>query len=75
MARRRIKTIKVGSRCEVVIYRDVEWNEYNVRQIIGGRVTGGKDGGGGFADTKGEARSMAAHMVWRLKKMPACRAQ
>lgn len=72
MARRLIKNVRVG-RCAVKIYRDSDWNEYNVQQVVGGKIVGGREGGGYFTDNKQDARNVAAHEIRRLRKRPACR--
>lgn len=73
MARRLLKTINVGSRCAVKMYRDADTREFIVREIRDGKVTGGKADGGYFTEEKTDARGTAAHMVRRLRKMPMCR--
>ena len=71
MARRLVKNIRVGS-CAVKIYRDSYAGEYVVQEVVGGKVTGGRDGGY-FTPDKSDARSTAAHIARSFRKAPGCR--
>jgi hypothetical protein len=73
MARKKLKTVKVGRRCSVTIYRDSYAGEYVVQSVINGKTVGGKKDGGSFNDTMADARAAAAANARWLRKRPACR--
>lgn len=67
MARKKIHTTKVGTKCSVSIYRDAEWGEFVVQAKVNGKVVGGKDGGA-FESDKKAARSTAAAIIKQLRR-------
>lgn len=74
MSRRLVKRIAVGSNCSVSIYRNAEFNEYQIQQKVGKRVIGGSQDGGAFESDKNAAEGTAAAMVKELQaKHVTCR--
>lgn len=73
MARRKIHTIRVGTKCSVGIYRDPEWDQFVVQSVVNGRTVGGKEDGGYFTDDKEDAFSTAKAEAAHLRTRPVCR--
>lgn len=68
MARRRLKSIRVG-KCTVAIHRDTEWNEY----VVSTRAPAKRMNGTYHTDSKSDARSTAAAQIRTLRKSGVCR--
>jgi hypothetical protein len=69
---KKIHETRIGQ-CAIKIYFNREYDEYQVKTVIGGKVVGGRDGGGYFTNDKKDARQTAASMARALKKRPVCR--
>jgi len=71
---RKIHEITVNSRCRVRVMRNADGSEYNIQQIVNGKIIGGRNGGGAFDDDRASAMGTAKAMASELRaKVPACR--
>jgi len=67
MARKLIRTTRVGPKCAVKIYRDSEYRVFVVKTSHGAKSTEYE------TDDKKDARGTAAQQARWLKKQPSCR--